>query len=116
MRRLRKLHLETTRTTPHPYQQPGLGRRPQSGTEVKLAGVQRGQFGGVETDEEQSVAKWISMPGRVMLELGFEGRIQAPQVTRGSSWQNTNDSQKFSSYILLGPCQARGQGLCPRAL
>lgn len=70
----------------------------------------------METDEEQSVAKWISMPGRVMLELGFEGRIQAPQVTRGSSWQNTNDGQKFSSYILLGPCQARGQGLCPRAL
>lgn len=80
-------HVEVTprnhQDHPHPYQQPGLGRRPQSGTEVKLAGVQRrGQFGGVETDEkEQSVAKWISMPGRVMLELGFEGRIQAPQVT-----------------------------------
>lgn len=43
VRRLRKLHLETTRTTPHPYQQPGLGRRPQSGTEVKLAGMQRGE-------------------------------------------------------------------------
>lgn len=51
-----------------------------------------------------------------MLELGFEGWIQVPQVTRGSSWQNDNDTQKFSSYILLGPCQARGQGLCPRAL
>ena len=56
----------------------------------------------METDEEQSVAKWISMPGRVMLELG--------------SWQNDNDTQKISSYILLGPRQARGQGLCPRAL
>lgn len=113
VRRLRKLHLETTRPPPIPTNNLGWADDPKVAQRLSLQVCKEERtIWGSGDREEQSVAKWISMP-EGYVGTGFEGRIQAPQVTRGSSWQNTNDGQKFSSYILLGPCQARGQVFVP---